>query len=818
MFVKVVLSASRLSCTLLNIGLSVGLMCLSLIAHAQGALVFNTQDRSSDLSGTLQASIYFAQNNVFAITPESGDMQQHLIANRSALLMIKPFVPSDASLSVVIKNSRGTRLTEVPLKHPDLLPKTAYFTEFSDFSAEPGNTRTINSRAEVLQLSDSNAGLLTDILDNNTVVRIFLADGIFSSQIHLPSDEAYEGRLVEVNSNATFRSAVHFSSRTANISAGERFIFKFDSGVWHRQARAGNNDIVYAQDMWSVLLPAKWIQPGNTLTFRQGGRTGVLNDMNVGATSQLIMHTIDLGFLVEPRGAFVLGADRELHREYFQTIPASSMIVSEYQSVHFSEMMMPDGTLIDDVDPSIGTVHEGDMREIGKYMVSHGIDNANYGLHSTPASESNHPYIAAQVAAHHSRGVYSNGLITHGLSGGNGIVTLLGSFGNEISHELGHNYGLGHFPGGFAGSVHAPSENNNSTWGWDADRMRFIPNFRETIDNQLSCFEGDCRAPFNGRSYGYDAMAGGRSMSDIVRFTLHTPYASTKIQTFFESKAIFDEDSPTGYLKWNDSANQMQPYLYTLNYLTQQDADRDALTPAGFNSLLENYELVEVNLRNGYWTRDIVVPDASSQNNGRVIYINHDAGFSSVLSINNRTVNVTTGTKHYYRSNGRVWQLMQPEQIPGLSVDRVPQHFGQAVTTLVGLYDPENTLPSYIYPEMHGAYGFAYGDDSNLLSDGDCQLQVLTDDGLLRFKLYNNRYTEGRMNKFHVNVLESSRPRNVKVVCDNTELATKEITAVTSELSFSLTQNLGEQENAASVEEMCFPINAKNGHVAMVCL
>jgi len=55
-------------------------------------------------------------------------------------------------------------------------------------------------------------------------------------------------------------------------------------------------------------------------------------------------------------------------------------------------------------------------------------------------------------------------------------------------------------------------------------------------------------------------------------------------------------------------------------------------------------------------------------------------------------------------------------------------------------------------------------------------------------------------------------------VCDNTELATKEITAVTSELSFSLTQNLGEQENAASVEEMCFPINAKNGHVAMVCL
>ncbi len=51
------------------------------------------------------------------------------------------------------------------------------------------------------------------------------------------------------------------------------------------------------------------------------------------------------------------------------------------------------------------------------------------------------------VVIHHARGKYANGESNHGLSGGNGILTLIDSVGNEFSHEIGHHYGLGHYPG-----------------------------------------------------------------------------------------------------------------------------------------------------------------------------------------------------------------------------------------------------------------------------------------------------------------------------------------------------------------------------------
>lgn len=70
--------------------------------------------------------------------------------------------------------------------------------------------------------------------------------------------------------------------------------------------------------------------------------------------------------------------------------------------------------------------HSGTMRQrIGKELVSHGIDNANYGLNSTAGlGENSHPYVVAQLAAHNSRGNYANGIQVHGGSGGGGIVTL----------------------------------------------------------------------------------------------------------------------------------------------------------------------------------------------------------------------------------------------------------------------------------------------------------------------------------------------------------------------------------------------------------
>jgi hypothetical protein len=132
------------------------------------------------------------------------------------------------------------------------------------------------------------------------------------------------------------------------------------------------------------------------------------------------------------------------------------MIVSQYAPLSLTEVMLPNGTLLTDFDPSKGDWHNGTMRQnIGKELISLGIDNANYGINSSAGGgEDTHPYLVAQLTAHNSVGKYADGVVVHGGSGGGGIVTLDNSIGNEFSHEVGHNYGLGHYVGGFQGSVH----------------------------------------------------------------------------------------------------------------------------------------------------------------------------------------------------------------------------------------------------------------------------------------------------------------------------------------------------------------------------
>ncbi|HQR42986.1 MAG TPA: TagA domain-containing protein [Gemmatales bacterium] len=51
------------------------------------------------------------------------------------------------------------------------------------------------------------------------------------------------------------------------------------------------------------------------------------------------------------------------------------------------------------------------------------------------------------------------------------------------------------------------------------------------------------------------------------------------------------------------------------------------------------------------------------------------------------------------------------------TVERKPQAFSIPLTTLVGYYDTNGELNSYIYPALHGAYGFTYTDDRNRTDD-----------------------------------------------------------------------------------------------------
>lgn len=58
--------------------------------------------------------------------------------------------------------------------------------------------------------------------------------------------------------------------------------------------------------------------------------------------------------LITPRDRFAFANDKEAHREYFQTIPASRMIVNQYAALYLPEVMLPNGTLLTDFDQAKG--------------------------------------------------------------------------------------------------------------------------------------------------------------------------------------------------------------------------------------------------------------------------------------------------------------------------------------------------------------------------------------------------------------------------------------------------------------------------------
>ncbi len=124
------------------------------------------------------------------------------------------------------------------------------------------------------------------------------------------------------------------------------------------------------------------------------------------------------------------------------------MIVTKYDDLKLDKVMVASGVIYDAASVTIGDVYSGDMREnTAKSTFGVGINLANWGITSASMASQEQPQLTQSVVTHHARGKYSNGDVTHGLSGGNGMLTLIDSVGNEFSHEIGHHYGLGHYPG-----------------------------------------------------------------------------------------------------------------------------------------------------------------------------------------------------------------------------------------------------------------------------------------------------------------------------------------------------------------------------------
>lgn len=322
--------------------------------------------------------------------------------------------------------------------------------------------------------------------------------------------------------------------------------------------------VQYSKRAWSARLNWDEIRPGLRIQFKDfHGRQGQITEDKIDFASpgELVLNNIRIGMLTAPpvsNGHYMLNDPVRAGSDYFQTIPAAEMTVAKYDDIQLDRVMIADGTIYDTASASQGGVYEGDMREnVGKSTFSVGINLANWGITSASMASQNQPQLTQTVVAHHSRGKYANGESNHGLSGGNGMLTLYDSVGNEFSHEIGHHYGLGHYPGQEGDNQFWTSHHADSGWG-------YIP-YRNMMRGNLIWNNKDLWATSTGIAnflalypHSRDAMSGGYASSSVSRYTHYTGYSTyLKIQPHF-NRYVWDKTSPTGYKKWNEVTRQME--------------------------------------------------------------------------------------------------------------------------------------------------------------------------------------------------------------------------------------------------------------------
>jgi len=537
---------------------------------------------------------------------------------------------------------------------------------------------------------------------------------------------------------------------------------------------SGGKKIIYGEPFWSYRLPWACIVPGIRLLFGSAFRSGYYHDVDVGASSELVLHTIDVGMLTPPQDVFNPTFTADIQRQFFQQWPLSRLVVNRYEPVHMKEVMLSDGTLYTERSTANETAdaYHGDMRnQIGKDLVAEGINHANLGIHSSPGSGSGgltQHFVAAQVAAHSSVGMYTEGRVVHGGGTSGGLVCSSDCKGSPFSGLVGMAMGVRN-TNTFNTSVHRPAGSINSTWGWDSEKNVFLPNFDPAETNEVRNYDGECQEPFHGHRFGIDPWAGGFALNPTVnRYAMWTPNVLNQLQGLFENKVVFDKASKSGYSRWNENTRSMEPWAeFKLVNPTEVKLDEP-----GMRDLIAKYRLLEVSMWNQYYTRDAWMPAASAENKGRGVRFVHQATFEASLHINGEVLTLADGVVLNFESNGSKWQ---PVDDFSFNVAREPETLGVPVTTIVGLYDPQGKLRDYFYSALHGGYGNVFKPDRAMQTKiAKCWVEVSNAKGQTRgYVLRSVRAASKVMNRVHINVPQSFGATSVTLYRDGKAVLTQ---------------------------------------------
>lgn len=341
-------------------------------------------------------------------------------------------------------------------------------------------------------------------------------------------------------------------------------------------------DITYSKRSWSVQLPYYTVKPDMQLEFTAETKSGIeLNgtllsdDIEFAAPIEGAFLFIRLGMLtddlegIKGRCHDMITDTAHAMQEYFQTVPFAQLSAGIYEDRILKKVILDNGTIYENKSSFAGAdYYSGDMREsVAKAQVSVGIDLANKGVIDSALNQIHEiTHDMFYFTVHHTIGRYTddNGSakdVIHGLSGGNGIGTLVDSRGNEFSHEVGHGYGMGHYPNSDEsadGSVHGYS----TSWGYDAYKNRMRANVAWNSNPDSYMFQDKYYiTPFQ-ETYGWnkDSMAGGWADSAISRYTHNTARSTRQIQKNIEGRYFLSDDKNSEgkyyYIGWDKTARE----------------------------------------------------------------------------------------------------------------------------------------------------------------------------------------------------------------------------------------------------------------------
>ncbi|MEQ4662143.1 M66 family metalloprotease [Providencia rettgeri] len=604
---------------------------------------------------------------------------------------------------------------------------------------------------------------LNNLIKNNDSIKILTSDGNWSRDFTLNKNDAFHNNKILFSSNASYNSYIHYGKNTIKLQTGENVLFVYDLDKKWIPINQNNKEnfisnLEYIDKTWSTTIPKEYIHPEIKLEFNYQGQKSTLSNIDVGAPNELLINTFDIGLLTPPRNEHLFLNKFELNRQYYQTVPVSKLIVSRYEPIHLLKVVMPDGQVFTENAPDEGGGHSGSMRElITKSFYADGVNTANYGVNSS-APDTDSFVLTPQITAYNSVGMYKNGRVVHGWSGGRGKATLYSTDNNEISHEFGHNFGLGDHHGGVEGGSHAAANKKNSTWLWDSDNNYFIPNM------------------YKNGTLNHDGMNGGEAYDARYNvYTAYTPNSFIEIQNRFENQHVFSEKSKTGYKKWDPEIKEMvDAYLELSQYnaIEFTAINGSDITANDLNSLLKKNKNVIIHNGNGYHAIKINIPLANESNKGAILRIESVADYNSELHINNKIELIKKNDSICYISDGYTWNRKDNNET---ILYKVPYKQGVPVVTLMGFYDPKDVIDSYIYPSLYGSYGMVYSHDKKI----DTQmpyLEVIFEDGKIsQYQLHNFRSNEEMMNKFHVNIERSLNPIKANLYINNKIVHSREI-------------------------------------------